>query len=129
MKIRSLLIVLIVLALLAAAFLLWNNFTISINARPRPLIPLPLFGSAQCGIENCHGLDISCGPNVAEVCDAMYMAGDTCRQFATCQVVNGRCELIIDSRFTACRSCVERCQAQFGEDAAGFFGCESACAQ
>ncbi|VVB75045.1 Uncharacterised protein [Candidatus Tiddalikarchaeum anstoanum] len=26
----------------------------------------------KCGIENCHGLDITCGPNIPEVCTTLY---------------------------------------------------------
>jgi len=121
--------VLVLLMIVAAVFLLWNYYAITISHRSRPLLQLWPFGSAKCGIENCHGLDITCGPNVAEVCDAIYMAGDLCRQYATCQVVNGRCELAVDARFSACRGCVENCQAQFGEDAIGYFECEAACQQ
>ncbi|MCD4782049.1 MAG: hypothetical protein K8S27_16110 [Candidatus Omnitrophica bacterium] len=78
-----------------------------------------------CGIENCHGLDISCGPNVPEVCTAMYALGDFCRQFAQCQTVEGRCQLVPSVQFQSCKSCVQNCMD--AKDPMRAFACESHC--
>ena len=64
----------------------WNNYQIQVQEKPDKPIKLPPQISRKCGIESCHGLDITCGPNVPEVCDMMSMAGDNCRQFVSCQL-------------------------------------------
>ena len=83
--------------------------------------------NVKCGIENCHGLEISCGPNIAEVCTEIYMAGDGCRQYANCSVIDGECQLVTRPEFALCKNCVENCQEQFAEDQENFFACESEC--
>ena len=83
----------------------------------------------KCGIENCHGMDIVCGPNVAEICTEIYMAGDNCRQYASCQTVGGQCVLEKTPKFDSCKSCVERCGADHKDDQIGFFQCESKCTE
>jgi hypothetical protein len=83
---------------------------------------------AKCGIESCHGLEITCGQNVPEVCDMMYQAGDRCRQYASCQIIQGKCQLVKGQGFDECKSCVERCQEEFKDDLTKFFDCESQCA-
>lgn len=80
-----------------------------------------------CGIENCHGLDIVCGSNPAEMCTEMYQLGDRCRQFAKCGVVNGSCRQIEDTQFTACKICVETCERKFPNDPEQAFMCENGC--
>lgn len=81
-----------------------------------------------CGIENCHGLDIICGQNIAEVCTALYMEGDNCRQFASCEKKDGKCQLAYSSDFESCKSCVEKCKIDFPSEQNKFFLCESKCA-
>jgi hypothetical protein len=78
-----------------------------------------------CGIENCHGLTISCGPNVPEACTAMYALGDFCREFAQCQVVDGSCQFVPSTRFQSCKGCVEDCQKS--KDPLRAFECEHQC--
>lgn len=80
-----------------------------------------------CGIESCHGLDIKCGSNVPEVCDMMYMLGDNCRQYATCEIVDGECTFIESLKFDTCKSCVENCQNLNPEGGIDVFECESKC--
>ena len=48
----------------------------------------------KCGIENCHGLNITCGPNIPEVCTENYMLGDCCRRYASCEIIEGECKLV-----------------------------------
>jgi hypothetical protein len=78
----------------------------------------------KCGIEICHGLDISCGPNVPELCTEQYQLGDFCRQFAICEIINGTCQMVPNNKFKQCRSCVEKCEDLGGEPA---FECEAEC--
>jgi hypothetical protein len=80
-----------------------------------------------CGITNCHGLDITCGENVAQMCTAMYALGDKCRQYAVCGIVDGQCTFISDPEFTACRTCVQECMNKFANDQIEVFNCESQC--
>jgi len=49
----------------------------------RWLLPVIIFVVAvsgctqqKCGIENCHGLDITCGSDVPDACTEIYMIGD-----------------------------------------------------
>lgn len=80
-----------------------------------------------CGRENCHGLDIKCGPNPAEVCTAMYALGDKCLQYAECAIVDGQCGLKLSERFNTCKSCVDKCSKQYQSDVVKMFECESQC--
>lgn len=81
--------------------------------------------SSACGIESCHGLDISCGPNVPEMCTMEYRFGDFCRQFAQCQILDGNCTYIANSYFMNCRTCVQECNRV--DDPMAAFECEAQC--
>jgi hypothetical protein len=81
----------------------------------------------RCGIENCHGIDISCGPNVPEICSMMYGMGDFCREYARCEVVQGECRLAKDSTFEACAECVRECTEVYQDNPMEAFGCEAKC--
>jgi len=83
----------------------------------------------QCGIENCHGFDITCGANIPERCTALYQFGDRCRQFASCGIIDGSCELVKNAEFDECKSCVEKCSEDFKDDVIQKFSCESKCAE
>jgi hypothetical protein len=83
----------------------------------------------KCGIENCHGLDIVCGFNLAEMCTTEYQLGDRCRQYAQCSVANGRCQQIENSQFTACKTCAQKCQKDYPNDPEKVFTCESRCGE
>lgn len=84
-------------------------------------------GSANCAIENCHGLDIKCGPNSPEVCTEIYMIGDKCLQYAQCGIQNDKCQQIQNSQFTQCKSCVQKCIDANKNDNIKLFECESEC--
>jgi hypothetical protein len=88
------------------------------NAGAEPLV------ERLCGIESCQGLEITCGPNVPQVCTAMYRLGDFCRAYVRCEVVDKECRLITDERFLPCKACVEACSGSAGPDA---FKCEAMC--
>ena len=127
MKNKNFLYVIAILFLVGLSLFIWNNYQIQIQERPDKSIKLPSQISGQCGMESCHGLDITCGSNVPEACDLMYRAGDTCRQFASCQTVKGQCQVELSPRFDNCKSCVEKCEQEFPNGQAEFFECESSC--
>ena len=118
------------LFLVGLFFFVWNNYQIQIQERPDKSIKLPPQISGQCGIENCHGLNITCGSNVPQACDFMYSAGDNCRQFASCEPIDGECKLKKSPEFDSCKSCVEKCEQDYPDDQViKFFECERKCAE
>ena len=128
MKNKNLIYVIIIaLVLIISAIFIWNNYQIQIHERPDKPIKLPLIISGKCGIEQCHGLDITCGPNVPEACTMIYMAGDNCRQFVSCQIIDGQCKANKSPRFDSCKACVEKCERDYLDDQIKFFECESKC--
>lgn len=84
-------------------------------------------GAPPCGIENCHGVDITCGENIAEICTAMYALGDFCRAYASCAVVDGQCQLVENPLFVECRTCVQQCDLDHPDDPIAAFSCEARC--
>jgi hypothetical protein len=87
-----------VLLLILISFFVWN---IQKSYIPGPE-PFPE-NSEKCGVENCHG-DIICGPNVVEICDAMFSIEDDCRQYESCKVINGQCTVERTPEFYTCKS-------------------------
>ena len=81
----------------------------------------------KCGMENCHGLDITCGSNVPELCTLVYQFGDNCRQYASCEIIDGQCQLVTSNKFYECKSCVEKCIEGFEDNDTGLFRCENGC--
>lgn len=81
----------------------------------------------ECSLENCHGLDIECGPNPPDACTAMYALGDKCLQYAKCGIQNGKCQEIENPQFTQCKSCVQKCSIDNKNDNMKLFECESNC--
>jgi hypothetical protein len=108
---------------------IWNNYQIQVQERPNKPIKLPPIISGECGIEQCHGLDITCGPNVPDACTMIYMAGDNCRQFANCQTIGNQCKLTKSPKFDNCKACVKNCEQNYPEDQIKFFECENKCAE
>ncbi len=101
---------------------MWSNFECEcINAICQRKL------SSKCGIENCHGLDITCGSNVPEDCDMMYAFGDRCRQYASCEVIDGKCQLVKSEKFEECKACAEGCSEDFKDDIIKASQCESEC--
>ena len=115
--------------LLVLAVVFWNNYQLQIQERQQKPIQLPPQLSGECGFENCHGWDLTCGPNVPEACDLMYSIGDNCRQFASCEKTNGSCDLVAGQEFTDCKACIEQCIADFPDDPVGSSSCESSCTE
>ena len=110
-KYLFIIIVLIAVGLLFAAFFLFNQ--------PK--------SSNTCGIENCHGLEIVCGSHPVQVCTEIYELGDKCRQYAQCNLENGVCQQKENSQFTACKNCVENCSGKYKNDQIKLFECEGRC--
>jgi hypothetical protein len=80
-----------------------------------------------CSLENCHGLNITCGSNPPDVCTEIYEIGDKCLQYAKCGVQNGKCQQIQNSQFTQCKSCVQKCIDANENDNMKLFECENKC--
>ena len=130
MKNKNLIYAIIVaLILIVSSIFIWNNYQIRVQERPNKPIKLPPAISGVCGIEQCHGLDITCGPSVPDGCAAMYAAGGNCRQFVSCQTIEGQCKLKKSPKFDSCKACVEKCAQDFRNDQIKFFECESNCAK
>jgi len=81
----------------------------------------------KCEVENCHGLDITCGSNPPEMCTAMYALGDKCLQYARCGVSNGQCQQFENPQFTQCKTCAQNCEKDNPNDPMKAFECESKC--
>lgn len=129
MKNKNLFYLIGMVLLLVFAFIFWNNYQVDIQKRPQNKIGLPPQLSGKCGFENCHGLDLTCGPNVPDACTEMYSLGDNCRQFASCEESNGDCQLVTSPEFTDCKACVERCISDFSNDPESQFTCEGNCTE
>jgi len=82
---------------------------------------------AACGIENCHGVTVMCGPNLATACSNDMDAGDRCRQYASCQVVGGSCQLVTELKFDKCVSCVKMCQSSYYNNPNMLYDCSQKC--
>lgn len=87
------------------------------NGTPKP----------ACGIENCHGLAMTCGSKVPEACTEEYAFGDRCRQFAACKIINNECTLLKSEKFDTCASCAQKCKENYQNDISKAFDCESRC--
>lgn len=83
---------------------------------------------ARCGIESCHGLDISCGSEVPDFCTMQYELGDGCRKFVSCEVTEGQCQQRSNPEFDSCKTCVETCLTKQAEDETfDVWACENSC--
>jgi len=80
-----------------------------------------------CELENCHGLDIKCGPNPPSMCTMEYAMGDRCLQYAKCDIQNGKCQQILNPQFLECKACIQICINTDGNDGVNKFECESKC--
>lgn len=100
------------------------------TATPTPTAtetPTPVPTAAACGIENCHGLTITCGSNIATACTAELNADDHCRQYASCQVVSGSCQLVKETKYDKCVSCVNSCKNSFINNPNQVLDCAQSC--
>ena len=88
-----------------------------------------IFPDAECGIVNCHGLEIMCGSGAPEICTMEYQVGDNCRKYAKCGIIDGQCQQTPNPEFAECASCVSKCSADFKNDQASLFECDGKCSQ
>lgn len=107
------------------AVFLWNSYQIEIRERPAKPIKLPWANWGKCGIEQCHGLDITCGSNIPEMCTMEASIDDFCREYVRCEKVGRECRLIKEPKFEECKSCIEKCNQE--EDPEKAFQCASGC--
>lgn len=85
-------------------------------------------GVQNCAFESCHGLELTCGSNAAEMCTMEYQLGDGCRQYAQCLVKDGACRLVEEGAFSSCKECVKKCQDDYSLDSSmRIFECEAEC--
>lgn len=117
-------IVIIVLVIVLATLLIINKRNVSTPWIPPNNEPQ---NSEKCGIENCHGLNITCGPNVPDACTEVYQLGDGCRKYAKCENVGEKCQLQRDKKFDECKACAEKCNQDFKNNAEAAFRCEANC--
>jgi len=82
-----------------------------------------------CGVQGCHGLDITCGKDIPEMCDLMYQVGDNCRQLATCEIDKNGCGFVETPEFKSCKSCVQSCLTKYknNSDPTKLDVCEQSC--
>ncbi|HUW22128.1 MAG TPA: hypothetical protein VMW41_05705 [Candidatus Bathyarchaeia archaeon] len=81
----------------------------------------------KCAMENCHGLEITCGPNVPTYCTMMHAMGDSCRYYASCQIIDGKCQLVKSKEFDLCKNCIESCVKKYTNDGIKLSECEAQC--
>jgi hypothetical protein len=122
------------LLLVAALFTAGCTLTSGGKVTPTPVpTPVPTTvpditpAPSSCGFTTCHGLDLACGSNAPQVCTMIYQIGDKCRQYARCDPSGGSCRLVIETKFTACKTCVEKCLIAAGPDNLAAFSCEEKC--
>lgn len=81
----------------------------------------------NCQVENCHGLEVSCGPKSTKSCTTMYAFGDRCRRLVKCQIKGGKCQKVESQKFFDCRDCVNACQEKYGGNYSQLYDCEGKC--
>jgi len=81
----------------------------------------------SCGLQTCHGLNLSCGYNSPMYCTAVYEIGDKCLKYAKCGYLNGICQPIENTQFSQCKACVQACIDANKDDNIKMFNCESSC--
>lgn len=80
----------------------------------------------ECGVEQCHGMDLTCGEDVPEICTEIYQIGDGCRQYFECEKEGDSCHFVENESFGSCTACVSDCIRNY-EDAEDQFRCEEEC--
>ncbi len=99
----------------ATVYIGWEDNTTAV------VIPAP------CGVTNCHGANLTCGEDIAEICTMEYQLGDKCRSLAACRVMNGTCTVVEQPGYGACKACAENCSRTYAADPVKAFECESGC--
>ncbi len=81
----------------------------------------------DCHLQTCHGLEVLCGAGEMRPCTMMYAVGDKCLKYAQCETVSGSCRPKQNTLFEKCKSCVEKCLAQYPDDTMKTMECEASC--
>lgn len=115
-----------VLIVVALIIFVWCSSKITDDYQVLDLTDTLVPAQTNCGIESCHGLEITCGADVPEVCTMEYRGGDGCRQFAGCEIIEGNCRVKKSIEFDKCKGCVEKCELE-NNDPVNFFNCEANC--
>lgn len=117
----------VILLLIGLSLFILNDHYITILERLDKLIKFSPTISEACGIEQCHGLKISCGPNIPKICTMEFRIEDYCRKYIYCKKVGRDCQLIKEPKFEECKSCIEKCEKE--NDAEKAFQCASKCVE
>lgn len=80
-----------------------------------------------CGIQECHGMNLTCGSKPVDMCTEIFMVGDSCRSFFKCALMDGQCGQLSDRRFDLCKSCIQQCVAESNNDPTKTLECDSKC--
>ena len=81
----------------------------------------------SCGLMQCHGIDVTCGPNPPQACTTQYKLGDRCRKYLHCESRGGTCVLVKDAGFSSCKTCTDECDMAAGPDLDEAQRCEEKC--
>jgi cytochrome b involved in lipid metabolism len=111
----------VILALVGALFLVPKNSNVDDR---NPLNPNT---GTKCGIQECHGLNLTCGSNVPDACTAEFVSGDVCREGFSCQIINGNCQTKTTTEYVSCKSCVEKCETTYKSEPDRVMDCASDC--
>lgn len=120
-------------AILAAGCTSTTPTTTVVTTEPTTIAtPTEIPTTIACGVENCHGIPLQCGSNVAASCTSdntaenLY-AEDQCRQYASCQIVEGTCQAVTDSKYSKCISCIQNCANSFPNNKNQLIDCSQSC--
>ncbi|OGI11938.1 hypothetical protein A3K64_00500 [Candidatus Micrarchaeota archaeon RBG_16_36_9] len=94
MKSKNVIIILISIVVVIAAFMLFNKGEHI------------LYG---CRKNNCGGFDLSCESGAPLNCPAIYMPGNVCGKFVTCGNDGLSCKTIKSDNYDKCISCFSSC--------------------
>lgn len=80
-----------------------------------------------CHLQNCHNVDVKCGWSPTQGCTSIKDYGDWCRDYASCEVVKGKCRLVTSANFEKCQPCIKKCEEDFKGDRPKLFECAYKC--
>ena len=113
MKLTKILIIVLLPVLIVGLLL---NFVFFKSEEGKSSLPVDIpTQSKDCGIENCHGLDVKCGSDIVDVCTMEFESGDSCRKYAKCIVIDGVCQVEMGGEYSKCKKCIEECWEEKGE--------------
>jgi len=127
------LLILAAAAILSAGCTSTSPVTTVATAEPTAIVtPTEVPTASACGIENCHGIPLQCGANVAASCSSNNVAedlyaSDQCRKYASCQIVGSTCQAVTDSKYDKCVSCIKNCENSFPNNQNQLIDCSQSC--